>query len=318
MSNFICEHCDKEFANNSNLKNHVKTAKYCLEIQGSKLKHQIVCEFCNHKFSQKAGLAKHIERCKLRKDKNRSEEIVSLKQELDSKTRDIEKYVLSDAATTRKLLRKSTKIENLKKDLLDAQVENAKLKEELAFERGQIEGFQKTKPPTINNQYIHPKLKDVPIANILPLDDSVEAYLYKYDYDTFLRATKGAVKVLLDIVIFEDENGIINRNCVCTNRARNSFHILVHDKIWTKDNGAACIHTYLDLLKPLVNAHYAAFNDVMNDLITNGDALDMQLIRKRHAKLTPFRNGVLGKPGMEAREKLLVDVRAGIRDQTSI
>ena len=318
MSKYICEHCDKIFATKSNLKNHAKTAKYCLEIQGMKIDQQLFCEFCNHQFMQKYNYQRHLETCELRKNKTRSDEILKLTQELDQKNQDVNKYLTLETSLKHALDKKSNKIVNLKKDLLLAQTENIKLKEDLAFERGQIEGFQKTKPPTINNQYIHPKLKNVPIANILPLDDSVEAYLYKYDYNTFLTATKGAVKVLLDIVIFEDENGIINRNCVCTNRARNSFHILVHDKIWTKDNGAACIHTYLDLLKPLVNTHYATFNDVMNDLITNGDALDMQLIRKRHNKLTPFRNGILGKPGMEAREKLLVDVRAGIRDQTSI
>lgn len=332
MNKFKCEHCDKTFTTKTNLKTHMNTAKYCLDIQGSKILNPIMCEFCDRAFTKKIIHDRHVPICEARKLKIRDDEFRTQAEEFEKITQDLEQRNEQLALIKLKLKEKDKAISKLKlllqentesiKDLKlekeDLNDEVTKLKEELAFEKGKIEGYQTTKPPTINNQYIHPKLKDVPILNILPLDDSVEAYLYKYNYDTFLRATKGAVEMLLEIVIFEDENGIINRNCVCTNRARNSFHILVNDKKWTKDNGASCIHSYLNMLKPLVNTHYAAFNVIMDDLITNGDALDMQLIRKRHAKLTPFRNGILGKPGMEAREKLLVDVRAGIRDQTSI
>jgi len=355
-NSFICDYCNKSFVSKTNLKNHVNTAKYCLKLQGLKIANPVTCEFCNRDFTKKIIHDRHIEICELRKIKTRNHEIkvqdiefkrlsyeleqksiLLIDTELENKEKDkiiVELKLCScenmNMIKQQKIHLKNRELEFLKfKDdarleLLkfkeDAMLELLKVKEELAYERGIVEGYQKTKPPNITNntQYIHPKLKDVPILNILPLDDSVAAYLCKYDYTTFLRTTKGVVDVLLDIVIFEDEDGIINRNYVCTNRARNSFHILVHDKKWAKDNGAGCIHTYLDMLKPLVETHYASFNLIMDDKITNGDALDMQLLKKKHNKLTPFRNGIFGNPGTDAREKLLVDVRAGIRNQTSI
>ena len=61
--NISCEYCNKIFKNSSVLKNHMKTAKYCLEIQGLKSSGSFKCDFCSKNYSQKKDLDKHFSKC---------------------------------------------------------------------------------------------------------------------------------------------------------------------------------------------------------------------------------------------------------------
>ena len=60
---YCCEHCNKEFKNTYVLKNHMKTAKYCLEIQGLILNNNYKCNFCNKNYTQKKDLDRHLSNC---------------------------------------------------------------------------------------------------------------------------------------------------------------------------------------------------------------------------------------------------------------
>ena len=292
MTQFECKYCCTQFATKSILATHIKTAKYCLKIQGNENFELPVCEYCNREFTQKSAFERHLEVCKLKKVTTVDDENRLLRAELELKS-------------------------NIIKTL---ETENIKLREDLAFERGQNKGYEKVKPANnIINQYVNPKLKHVPIDNILPLtNETIELSLPKYTYKDFNRTKKGLVDHLLKIVIFEDENGVINKNYVCTNRARNSFHILVNDKKWTQDNGATYIHTYLNMLRPQVKEYAKMFEEEVIRMQDEGDPLDMIIIRRRKDKIDPFNFGVKEDPGKDSREKLLMYIRAGIRDHLYI
>jgi hypothetical protein len=60
---YCCEHCNKEFKSTYVLKNHMKTAKYCLEIQGLILNNNYKCNCCNKNYTQKKDLDRHLSNC---------------------------------------------------------------------------------------------------------------------------------------------------------------------------------------------------------------------------------------------------------------
>ena len=59
---FKCNFCEKEFTSKSNLTNHQKTAKYCLEKQGKEA--DLVCSYCKKICSSNRRLNEHLESCK--------------------------------------------------------------------------------------------------------------------------------------------------------------------------------------------------------------------------------------------------------------
>ena len=60
-----CEYCNQLLANACSLKQHQKTAKYCLKKQGHKTLN--VCKFCRKSFTRKDVLTKHLKICKSKK-----------------------------------------------------------------------------------------------------------------------------------------------------------------------------------------------------------------------------------------------------------
>ena len=83
---YTCEFCKRLFNNKSNLKTHMQTAKYCLDIQ-KKSNVGVTCEYCNYTFTLKGALQNHIPRCpkftemKLKEEREEYEKRLILKNE---------------------------------------------------------------------------------------------------------------------------------------------------------------------------------------------------------------------------------------------
>lgn len=59
-----CLHCGSILKTESSLKQHQKTAKYCLVKQNKPINHEYTCCFCNISFTLKSSLHKHVRTCK--------------------------------------------------------------------------------------------------------------------------------------------------------------------------------------------------------------------------------------------------------------
>jgi len=70
MPKLKCDFCGNEFTTKSNLNQHQKRTKYCLELQGISTKTVYECEKCAKTYSSKCNLKRHQKTCTFRKTNN--------------------------------------------------------------------------------------------------------------------------------------------------------------------------------------------------------------------------------------------------------
>ena len=58
-----CEYCSKEFSNKYTLKNHKKSAKFCLQKQNNEADEKYDCSSCHRSFNRKHHLEVHQDKC---------------------------------------------------------------------------------------------------------------------------------------------------------------------------------------------------------------------------------------------------------------
>nr|QBK85770.1 MAG: hypothetical protein LCMAC101_03650 [Marseillevirus LCMAC101] len=204
-----CEFCKKDFSSKSNLLFHKKNARYCVESRGKDPAPNYTCEFCDSSLANKYSLRKHYLKCSARHIKEIKDEYSEKLTFLKKENRDIK--------------RKNIK---LVKELEE-------LKEELSEQKGVVSGLQKA-PGKTYNAYIHPKLINLPINNIRALTD--EFIQEKVDdgiltYNHAARGYPGILEVIGELITHENNEGEIERNYVCTDVSRNSFHRLDCSKV---------------------------------------------------------------------------------------
>ena len=64
-----CQYCKKVFNNKYTLNQHQKTAKYCLEIQGS-VNNSFICTYCDKTLCTNDRLNYHYQSCKEKQKKD--------------------------------------------------------------------------------------------------------------------------------------------------------------------------------------------------------------------------------------------------------
>jgi len=90
--NYLCEFCNNSFATSYNLKNHQKTAKFCLDIQNKPIDENFKCDFCNKGFSLKAHFNGHILICKDKKaveEKEQNKKLIDRIKELEKENNEL-------------------------------------------------------------------------------------------------------------------------------------------------------------------------------------------------------------------------------------
>ena len=104
-----CEFCKKTFSSKSNLTAHQKSAKFCLNLQGSnnEVEKNFTCEYCQKTLTQQKSLDVHIVSCKEKKKtlertkdieqaliiKRLEMEIIKLKRSEKEKLREKNEYI---------------------------------------------------------------------------------------------------------------------------------------------------------------------------------------------------------------------------------
>jgi len=126
---FECPNCHRIFTRLYNLERHLKKKNKCIKVEKIEEKKEegvkkFECNYCNKSYKQKCHLTRHLKTCKIKKEKQKQEEIQKEKEEIVLR----QKLVKELNINYNKLLKKTeVKEEEIKQALLELETEKMKL-----------------------------------------------------------------------------------------------------------------------------------------------------------------------------------------------
>nr|QBK85745.1 MAG: hypothetical protein LCMAC101_03400 [Marseillevirus LCMAC101] len=259
-------------------------------------KNLVECQFCEKKFNRTSNLKRHEVTCLHKKQK-----------EYDS-----------DVKTARKKYKKS--LRKIQDRLIFLEEENIKLKETVSEQKGIIEGMKEAPDKkTIYNTAIHPKLVNLPINNIRALTDEFVIEQVNNGILTYEKASRGypgMLEVICDLITHENDDGIVERNYVCTDVSRNSFHRLLESKKWKSDKGGRYLNNMLDTFRDVMEDHKNKVYDIYKK--TSHESFEWEQVNWERKNISKLYSGVVCKEGTGDREELVNILRKEISKRASV
>lgn len=299
---YKCEYCSKEFSTKGNLNMHLKNARYCIKNRDGSI-NDYTCQYCKSSLSSKHNLIRHESKCP---DRKVQEVEKKYKDNLKAKRKRIEEL----ESKVKKLERQNKKLDDHNKELI----------KELDEHKGIITGL-KTAPDkrTIYNTAIHPKLVNLPINNIPALTQ--EYMIEKVNdgiltYEKAVRGYPGILEVISELITHENDEGEIERNYVCTDVSRNSFHRLLESKKWKPDKGGRYLNNMLDTFQDVIEEYkdraFQAYEKTPHDSIEWGQ------VDWERKNISLLYSGIVSREGKTDREELVNILRKEISKRASV
>jgi hypothetical protein len=234
MEGLICEFCNNKFKNISNLNNHKKRTKYCIELQKQKnsevSNYLTECQYCSKSFSSHI-FKRHLETCKLKK-----ENCITVLEERNKFLEDRNKFLEEKYISQSKLIEeiqyelksKDELIEFIKRKINnEIDIKNS-LKEEIAGLKAKNEIYEvehkcildiAKQPKNITNT--NNKILAIQTSlNLNDIDYVKNALENNYKVDYILDGQKGLAEFAVENIL-KDENGKLKY--VCTDPSRQIF-----------------------------------------------------------------------------------------------
>ena len=221
---------------------------------------------------------------------------------------------------------KKTQVKTLEKDIRELKKENIltvkKLKDknkELEQEnerlRGTVEGMQKApdKKTIYNTAYVHPKLVNLPISNIPALtQEFIEQKVSDgiLTYSLAARGYSGMLEVICELISHENTDGVVERNYVCTDASRNSFHRLLVSKKWKAGKGGRYLNNMIDTFQDVMEEYKDKVYQMYDD--TSHDSPEWRQVNWERKSISKLYSGVVCREGTEDREELVNSLRKDI------
>jgi len=269
---------------------------------------EYLCEYCEKILGSKYILNTHLGVCPIKKKREYDAKRKSLKLSYGRKLAKLEKKYES------KLSESETKIKAL-------EGENAKLKEQLHKQQGVVKGMENApEKKTIYNTAIHPKLINLPTNNIRALTDEYVIEQVNNGVLTYEKASKGypigMLEVICEMITHENDEGVIERNYVCTDVSRNSFHRLLESKKWKADKGGRYLNSMLDTFRSAMEEHKNTAYDAYQK--TPHDSFKWGQVEWERKNISRLYSGVVCKEGAGCREELVNILRKEISKRASV
>ena len=315
MENITCK-CGKTFTRKCNFVRHQRTS--C--NYGDKINYE--CKYCSKSFARKYILTSHKTKCIFKNE-------YLLKKDIDAYKRKVCRLKENVRTQETELIKKEEYTSELakiieEKDKIirnkDEEISLLKLSYETGKLSGKVEVYDKVctkvldkSTVTNNTAYIHPKLVNLPITTIHPL---TEGYVKDrvdnggYTFDNYLKGENGLVDFIYSITMCENDDGSLERNYVCTDPTRDSYHRLVETKEWQKDKGGKFVDVILDTLSDKVDDyHHKMLDERISKTRKSSIGYDPDYIYKLN---TDMHSGVVQSHGKDRRT-----LRQKIKKETS-
>jgi len=290
-----CEKCGHTFSNRSNYLKHINTSQKCFQE-----KKRIKCDYCSKTYTQTTSLQRHIKICpgkplyeEKRKVKKLEKELVKAKKE----------------------------IREIKKNAMRLEKINRELMKDLDEHKGIVKGMEKApeKKTIYNTAYVHPKLINLPVNNVPALTHEYVIEKVNNGILTYEKATKGyrgILEVICDLITHENGEGVIERNYVCTDVSRNSFHMLLESKKWKADKGGRYLNNILDTFRDVMQKHKNKAYDIYDK--TSHDSFEWGQVDWERKNVSLLYSGIVCKEGSSSREELVNILRKEISKRASV
>lgn len=224
---FKCKWCESYFYSEGNLTAHIKTAKFCLKIREDSLdiqeapKIKFECEYCKAIFTQKIRLKSHILICDKRIMTEHNIELKKIKEdstkeknklinELNKKNDDlINEFNKKTNELTNELNKEKDEFEKIELAYEKQTKYIRELERELSEKEGCIIGLSMARPKNYitnntGNTYINPKLANLPVDHIRPLNvETVREDLKLYTMQEFQTGLIGIISFIKKLIIME-------------------------------------------------------------------------------------------------------------------
>ena len=191
----------------------------------------------------------------------------------------------------------------------------------MSEQKGVIEGMKTApdKKTIYNTAYIHPKLVNLPINNIPALtqefiEQKVSDGILTYSIAT--RGYSGMLEVISELITHENDNGVVERNYVCTDVSRNSFHRLLESKKWKSDKGGRYLNNMLDTFQVVMEEYKDKVYDLYSK--TSHDSIEWSQVEWERKNISLLYSGVVCKEGTSDRDELVNILRKEISKRASI
>lgn len=292
----VCEYCKNEFSTASNLGHHQKHARYCLALRTTNQSSSFSCSYCDRQFSTKYNLTTHLKSCSEKKTHK-------IKSQLKEKKTQINEC--------------NNEIKDLKFVIKKLKDENLKLKDKVSELEGTITGL-KTAPDkriiyNTNTAYVHPKLVNLPINNVPALtQEFVEQKVNDgiLTYSLAARGYSGMLEVICELITHENDEGIVERNYVCTDVSRNSFHRLLESKEWKSDKGGRYLNSMLDTFQSIMEEYKDRVYNMYSEI--SHDSPQWRQVDWERKNISKLYGGVVCREGTGDREDLVNALRKDI------
>jgi len=304
-----CEYCQRKFSTVSSLNNHKKTALYCVQARTDTKETKHVCEYCNKPFTTKYSLKTHLSTCPVK----RTDELESYKQKFeDDHDKKLERIKLKYKSTVSDQKEINKKLEKRIQTLND---KVKKLEGKLQEKDGFIDGLKTApeKKTIYNTAYVHPKLVNLPISNIPALtQEFVEQKVSEgiLTYDKAARGYSGMLEIICELITHENDDGVVERNYVCTDVSRNSFHRLLESKKWKADKGGRYLNSMLDTFQEVMEEYKEKVYNMYSE--TPHDSPARRQVNRERKNISKLFSGVVCREGTEDREELVNSLRKDI------